>query len=84
MGKIGASKDIWKAKINLCWWHLQQAVRTCLTKAKLSTLPYNLDQAMAEYDFIKPDFIPAGTRVDIDDYEGGTPDNELSHLVNGQ
>jgi hypothetical protein len=53
-------------------------VRTCLAKAKLSTLPYNLDQAMAEYDFIKPNFIPARTRVDIDDYEGGIPDELLS------
>lgn len=59
-------------------------MRTRLPKAKLSKLPYNLDQAMAEYDFIKPDFIPAGMRVDINDYEGGTLDNELSHLVDGQ
>jgi len=84
MAEIGASKDVWEAKINLCWWHLRRAVRTRLAKAKLSTSPYNLDQAMAEYDFIKPDFIPAGTTVDIDDYEGGTPDNELSPLVDGQ
>jgi hypothetical protein len=84
MGEIGASKDVWEAKINLYWWHLQRAVRTRLAKAKLSTSPYNLDQAMAEYDFIKPDFIPAGTRVDIDDYEGGAPDNELPPLVNGE
>lgn len=32
---------------------------------------------MAEYSFIKPDFIPAGTRVDINDYEGGIPDDAL-------
>ncbi|KAF8220747.1 hypothetical protein L208DRAFT_1382540 [Tricholoma matsutake] len=43
-----------------------------------------MQHAMAEYDFIKPDFIPAGMRVDINDYEGGTLDNELSHLVDGQ
>ena len=84
MGEIGASKDVWEAKIDLCWWHLRRAVRTCLAKAKLSTSPYNLDQAMAEYDFIKPDFIPAGTGVDIDDYEGGTPGNERPPLVDGQ
>lgn len=84
MGEIGASKDVWEAKINLCWWHLRRAVRTRLAKGKLSTSPYNLDKAMAEYDFIKPDFIPAGTRVDIDDYEGGAPDNELPPLVGGQ
>jgi len=84
MGEIGTSKDVWEAKINLCWWHLRQAVRTRLVKAKLSTSPYNLDRARAEYDFIKPDFIPAGMRVDINDYEGGTPDDELPSLVNGQ
>jgi len=75
MGEIGAVKMVWEAKINLCWWHLRRAVRTRLAKAKLSTSPYNLDRAMAEYDFIKPDFVLAGTRVDIDDYEGGTPDD---------
>jgi hypothetical protein len=28
-----------------------------------------------EYKFIKSDFIPAGTKVDAEDYEGGNPDN---------
>jgi hypothetical protein len=60
--------------INLCWWHLRRAVRTRLAKAKLATSPYNLDLAMAEYTFIKPDFVPPGTRVDIEDYEGGIPE----------
>ena len=36
---------------------------------------------MAEYKFIKPDFIPAGTKVDIEDYEGGSPDNDMTPLV---
>lgn len=84
MGEIGTSKDVWEAKINLCWWHLRRAVQTRLAKGKLSTSPYNLNKAMAEYDFIKPDFILAGTRVDIDNYEGGAPDNELPPLVGGQ
>lgn len=84
MGEIGAAKDVWEAKINLCWWHLRRAVRTRLAKPKLSTSPYNIDRAMAEYDFIKPDFIPAGIRVDVNDYEGGTPDNERPPLVDGQ
>ena len=22
MGEISAAKDVWRAKINLCWWHL--------------------------------------------------------------
>jgi len=81
MGEIGAAQEVWDAKINLCWWHLRRAARTCLAKAKLSTSPYNLDRAMAEYSFIKPDFIPAGTRVDVDDYEGGVPEDTLPHLI---
>jgi len=36
---------------------------------------------MAEYKFIKPDFIPTGTRVDIEDYEGGRPDNDMSPIA---
>jgi hypothetical protein len=43
---------------------------------------YNLSHAMAEYNFIKPDFIPVRTRVDINDYEGGIPDNALPGLIN--
>ena len=37
---------------------------------------------MAEYNFIKPGFIPAGARVDVNDYEGGIPDDGLPDLVN--
>ena len=29
-----------------------------------------LPSALVEFNFIKPDFIPAATRVDINDYEG--------------
>ena len=76
MAEIGCSKMIWTAKINLCWWHLRRAVRTRLAKGKLSTTPYNLDRARAEYQFISADFIPPGTRTDIDDYEGGLPDDQ--------
>jgi hypothetical protein len=36
---------------------------------------------MAEYNFIKPDFIPAGTRVDVNDYEGGVPEDTLPPLI---
>ena len=39
--------------------------------------PYNLNCAIAEYSFIQPDFIPAGMRVDINDYEGGVPEDTL-------
>jgi hypothetical protein len=76
MGKIGSSQEVWEAKINLCWWHLRRAVRTRLAKAKLSSTPYNIDQAVGEFNFISADFIPPGTRVDVDDYEGGILDAE--------
>jgi hypothetical protein len=80
MAEIGAVKDVWEAtgKFNLCWWHLRHAVRTRLVKTKLATSPYNLSHTMAEYSFIKPDFIPAEMRVDINDYEGGIPDDALN------
>lgn len=81
MGEIGAVKDVWEAKINLCWWHLRHAMRTRLAKTKLATSPYNPSRAMAEFSFIKPDFIPAETIVDINDYEGGTPDDTLPDLI---
>ena len=82
MGEIGAAKEVWKAKINLCWWHLRRAVRTHLAKTKLATSSYNLSHAMTEYNFIKFDFILAGKRVDINDYEGGIPDDALPDHVN--
>jgi len=36
---------------------------------------------MTKYKFIKPGFIPTGTRVDVEDYEGGNPDNDMPPLV---
>ena len=36
---------------------------------------------MAEYNFIKPDFIPVGMRVDADDDEGGVPEDAIPPLV---
>ena len=84
MGEIGAAQDVWEAKINLCWWHLRRSVRTRLAKAKLATSPYNVNWAMAEFTFIKPNFIPPGTGVHIDDYKGGIPDSELLPLDNAK
>ncbi len=76
MGEIGALQEVWEAKINLCWWHLRQAVRTRLAKVKLSTTPYNVERATKEFSFISADFIPPGTRVDVNDYEGGILDEQ--------
>lgn len=81
MAEIGCSKAVWEAKINLCWWHLRRAVRTRLAKAKLSTTPYNVERAMAEFGFISDDFLPYGKKTDAEDYEGGLPDSELPPLV---
>jgi hypothetical protein len=78
MAEIGTLKDVWKkAKISLCWWHLRRAVRTRLAKNKLSTTPYDMKRACAEFNFIDPEFVPPRTRVDRDDYEGGIPDDEM-------
>lgn len=79
MAEIGTLKVIWnKAKISLCWWHLRRAVRTRLAKAKLSTTPYDVKRACAEFNFIDAEFVPARTRVDKEDYEGGLPGDETT------
>src|SRR6266446_10644601 len=66
MAEISCAKVVWDAKLNLCWWHLRRAVRMRLAKAKLSTTPYNIDRAMAEYAFISANFFPPGIRVDTE------------------
>ncbi|KAF8896786.1 hypothetical protein CPB84DRAFT_1963103 [Gymnopilus junonius] len=45
--------------------------------AKISLCYWHLRHARVqeEFDFIDPEFRPLGTRVDIDDYEGGVPDD---------
>jgi hypothetical protein len=76
IGEIGALKTVWKeSKISLCWWHLRRSVRTRLAKAKLATTPYNVKRACEEFNFIDADFIPPGTKVDLEDYEGGLPED---------
>jgi hypothetical protein len=39
----------------------------------LATTPYNIKRACKEFNFIHNDFFPLGTKVDLDDYEGGLP-----------
>jgi hypothetical protein len=73
MAEIGMTRNVWpEAKIQLCWWHLRKAVRTRLEKAKLSTSPYNVERARAEFLFISRDFRPRG-QSDPSDSEGGIP-----------
>jgi hypothetical protein len=74
MAEIGMLKDVWNAKISLCWWHLRRAVRTRLASAKLSTTPYDPGRAHAEFSFIDVVFVPAG-QADGEEYGGGVPDS---------
>ena len=74
MVEISMAKEVWKAKINLCWWHLRRAVRTRLSQAKLTTTPYNAQRAHIEFPFIDTTFIPPG-RADAEEYEGSIPDD---------
>lgn len=78
LAEIGCLKEVWNSKISLCWWHLRRAVRTRLAKGKLSTTPYNSEQARQEFDFIDATFVPPGTRVDFEDYEGGLPNGNAA------
>ncbi|KAJ6586095.1 hypothetical protein B0H19DRAFT_1250823 [Mycena capillaripes] len=73
MAEIGMLKDVWNAKISLCWWHLRRAVRTRLAMAKLSTTPYDPGRAHEEFSFIDLAFVPLG-QADGGEYEGGAPD----------
>ncbi|KAF7966149.1 hypothetical protein HWV62_39928 [Athelia sp. TMB] len=77
MAEINMARDVWIAKIQLCWWHLREAVLERLKKGKLSTSPYNAQQAHAEFRFIDPTFTPYG-RADPNEHEGGV-DNEFGH-----
>ncbi|KAF7793917.1 hypothetical protein EIP86_005039 [Pleurotus ostreatoroseus] len=70
MGEIGMARDVWTAKIQLCWWHLRRAVRTRLAQSKLATSPYNAHRAAAEFHFIDVTFVPSG-RPDPTEHEGG-------------
>ena len=60
MAEISMAKEVWKAKINLCWGHLCRAVRTWLSQAKLTMTPYNAQGAHIEFPFINTTFIPPG------------------------
>ncbi|KAF8209015.1 hypothetical protein K438DRAFT_1754068 [Mycena galopus ATCC 62051] len=73
MAEIGMLKDVWNAKISLCWWHLRRAVHTRLKSAKLATTPYDPHRAYAEFSFIDVAFVPMG-QTDQEEYEGGLPD----------
>ncbi|KAF7359487.1 SWIM-type domain-containing protein [Mycena sanguinolenta] len=77
MAEIGVLKDVWNAKISLCWWHLRRAVRIRLASSKLATTPYDAAGANAEFSFIDVQFVPLG-QVDGEEYEGGVHENIIS------
>lgn len=73
MAEIGMVRKVWwEAKIQLCWWHLREAVRKRL-KGKLNTSKYNVLRSQSEFLFISSLFTPRG-RADQSDMEGGTPE----------
>jgi len=67
---IGMLREVWEAKLQLCCWHLHEAVKERLKKAKLSTTLYNMQQARSEFRFIDEDFVLPG-RADCAEHEGG-------------
>jgi len=73
MAEIRILRMVWVLKVQLCWWHLRDAVKTRLKKAKLSTTPYNAARAQSEFPWIDASFVPTG-KPDLGKYEGGAPD----------
>jgi hypothetical protein len=56
--EIAALQAVWPdAKRQICWWHLKRAINQRMSKAKLSTTPYNPADAKAQFAFIDSDFI---------------------------
>ncbi len=71
MAEIGMVRTMWEeTKIQLCFWHLKDAIKRRLAQPKLTTAPYNGDSAHASFSFIDPKFKPPG-RSDKTEYEGG-------------
>ncbi|KAG9310331.1 hypothetical protein JVU11DRAFT_9460 [Chiua virens] len=70
MAEIGILCNIWASKIQLCWWHLRQAIQEWLAKNELSTMPYNAHHAQAKFTFIDGTFVPLG-KSDTSKHKGG-------------
>ncbi|KAF7426653.1 hypothetical protein PC9H_009022 [Pleurotus ostreatus] len=80
MAEISMSRTVWaSAKIQLCWWHLRKALRERLSRAKLTTTPYNVEKAVGEFTFIDRGFIPFG-RTDSGEHEGGQVDSDTVEM----
>ena len=74
MAEIGMIRDTWELKLQLCWWHMKDAIKKRLAKAKLSTSPYNAERAHGEFWFIDKFFQPPGN-ADPGEHEGGERDD---------
>ncbi|KAF7300749.1 SWIM-type domain-containing protein [Mycena kentingensis (nom. inval.)] len=72
LGEINALKAVFKPKISICWWHVNDAVGKRIKLTKMSTTPYNAIRARAEFSFIQADFTPT-VKADKKEYEGGKP-----------
>jgi hypothetical protein len=75
MAEIGMIRDTWELKLQLCWWHMKDAVKKRLAKVKLSTSPYNAEHAHSEFYLIDTSFVPPG-KADLDEHEGGERDDD--------
>jgi hypothetical protein len=82
MAEIAMSRRVWpQAKVQLCFWHLKDAVTKRIEQKKLSTTPYKPKLAHNIFPFIDLAFKPTG-RSDPKEYEGGrNPDLEADAPV---
>ncbi|KAG9045114.1 hypothetical protein FS837_007016 [Tulasnella sp. UAMH 9824] len=57
--EIGACQRTWPdAKHQLCFWHCLRVVKKRLATLRRQPAPYNVQEAMAEFPFIEPAFLP--------------------------
>ena len=58
--QMNAAKEVWpEAGIQLCQWHVERAVKRKLASRKrIKCSKYQVDEAVTEFDFIDPTFIP--------------------------
>ena len=80
MAEIGMLHDVWKPKIQIGWWHMNEAVEDQLKKNKLSTSPYNAQRAQTEFPFISTNFVPTG-KPDLMEHEGGGGSHDHTGVV---
>lgn len=83
MAEISMARQVWDAKIQLCWWHLRRAVRQRMANRKLTTTPYNSQRAHQEFAFISPAFSPMSA-ADSSEYEGGILPDQSNNTSTSQ